>query len=73
MSYANLLPSSWRTTVSEWIKEDVPSFDYGGFVVGGKSDVARLLGKTPVRLFIMMCGVLNEMYVGRAVRAPVRG
>lgn len=32
--YAHLLPPSWKVKISEWLKEDCPSFDWGGFVVG---------------------------------------
>jgi len=35
--------------VSEWLEEDTPSFDYGGFVVGEEMSEARLLGKSKVR------------------------
>lgn len=35
--------------VTEWLREDVPSFDYGGYVVGDKMETAHLLGKSPVR------------------------
>lgn len=31
---ALLLPPSWERKVDEWLDEDIPSFDYGGFVVG---------------------------------------
>ena len=30
--------------VQAWLKEDIPSFDYGGFVVGNKKEVAILYG-----------------------------
>ncbi|KAJ1910529.1 nicotinate-nucleotide diphosphorylase (carboxylating) [Tieghemiomyces parasiticus] len=43
---ANLLPPCWATMVTEWLKEDTPSFDYGGFVVGEKQETAVLLGKS---------------------------
>jgi len=46
MSFANLLPPSWKTTVQQWLQEDIPSFDYGGFVVGDKLETATLYGKT---------------------------
>jgi len=51
--YACLLPPSWRSKVTEWIDEDIPSFDYGGFVVGDKEDHAVLWGKTKV-LFLFL-------------------
>src|SRR5690554_2360187 len=34
--YAALLPPTWRTEVDKWLQEDLPSFDVGGFVVGGE-------------------------------------
>uniref|UniRef100_A0A8B8ER66 Nicotinate-nucleotide pyrophosphorylase [carboxylating] n=1 Tax=Crassostrea virginica TaxID=6565 RepID=A0A8B8ER66_CRAVI len=33
--------------VREWLKEDTPNFDYGGFVVGEKEETALLLIKSP--------------------------
>ena len=33
-SLAHLLPPNWKAKVQEWLQEDIPSFDYGGFVVG---------------------------------------
>ncbi|KAI3623861.1 BNA6 [Malassezia furfur] len=45
-SYANLLPPSWKTVVLEWFKEDCPSFDWGGYVVGEAERTATLLCKT---------------------------
>jgi len=46
MSFVNLLPPSWKTNVQQWLQEDVPSFDFGGFVVGDKLETATLYGKT---------------------------
>lgn len=43
--YSTLLPPNWRTKVTEWLQEDIPSFDYGGFVVGDKQDTATLYCK----------------------------
>lgn len=43
--YSHLLPPSWKTQVAAWLQEDVPSFDYGGFVVGEDEREAFLLGK----------------------------
>lgn len=35
MNYSNLLPQTEvRDTVKQWLEEDIPSFDVGGFVVG---------------------------------------
>lgn len=44
---AHLLPPSWKKSVSLWLEEDTPSFDYGGFVVGDGPAEARLLAKSP--------------------------
>lgn len=44
--YANLLPPSWKVKVSEWLKEDCPSFDWGGFVVGEDNKRATLWCKS---------------------------
>lgn len=45
---AGLLPfGTVEAKVKEWLAEDIPSFDYGGFVVGDKEEVAVLLGKAP--------------------------
>ncbi|KNE63839.1 nicotinate-nucleotide diphosphorylase (carboxylating) [Allomyces macrogynus ATCC 38327] len=41
-NFAHLLPPSWKTSVAAWLAEDIPSFDYGGFVVGDKDDSATL-------------------------------
>lgn len=44
--YANLLPPSWKVKISEWLKEDCPSFDWGGFVVGESPKRATLFCKS---------------------------
>lgn len=43
----DLLPSHWTTSVTSWLAEDTPSFDYGGFVVGSSPCTAQLLCKSP--------------------------
>ncbi|KAF2679093.1 nicotinate-nucleotide diphosphorylase [Lentithecium fluviatile CBS 122367] len=43
---AHLLPNTYKRLVSEWLEEDTPSFDYGGFVVGEEISEAKLLGKS---------------------------
>jgi len=48
-SVAHLLPQTYKRLISEWLEEDTPSFDYGGFVVGEEVAEARLLGKSKVR------------------------
>ena len=34
--------------VRDWLKEDIPSFDYGGAVVGDKPESMTLYCKSPV-------------------------
>lgn len=34
-NFAHLLPPSWTKHVQLWLEDDIPSFDVGGFVVGG--------------------------------------
>ena len=63
-AWAALLPPSWKETIARWIAEDAPSFDYGGFVVGDKKDVAVLWGKSPVRPH----GALREPQTRRSAR-----
>ncbi|KAG8624017.1 hypothetical protein KVT40_008993 [Elsinoe batatas] len=43
----DLLPPSWTSVIPQWLAEDTPSFDYGGFVVGTAPAEARLLAKSP--------------------------
>ncbi|QDS71453.1 hypothetical protein FKW77_003796 [Venturia effusa] len=43
---AHLLPQTYKRMVAEWLEEDTPSFDYGGFVVGDDLAEAKLLGKS---------------------------
>jgi nicotinate-nucleotide pyrophosphorylase (carboxylating) len=45
---AHLLPQTYKRYISEWLEEDTPSFDYGGFVVGDDISEAKLLGKSEV-------------------------
>ena len=45
---AHLLPQTYKRYISEWLEEDTPSFDYGGFVVGEEEIEAKLLGKSEV-------------------------
>ncbi|KAF9076863.1 Quinolinate phosphoribosyl transferase [Rhodocollybia butyracea] len=44
-SLEHLLPPSWKPQVAAWLAEDIPSFDYGGYVVGDAEREAFLLGK----------------------------
>ncbi|RKP30564.1 nicotinate-nucleotide pyrophosphorylase [Metschnikowia bicuspidata] len=54
-SYANLLPvnGKWKQQITEYLTEDVSSFDYGAFVVGDKPETASLYMKQAG----MICGV----------------
>jgi hypothetical protein len=45
MSLSHLIPPTFRETAISWLREDVPSFDIGGFVVGAKQEVAYILFK----------------------------
>lgn len=45
---AHLLPPGYKRLISNWLEEDAPSFDYGGFVVGEDITEAKLLGKSKV-------------------------
>lgn len=45
---AHLLPLTYKRLIAEWLEEDTPSFDYGGFVVGEEIAEAHLLGKSRV-------------------------
>lgn len=46
-AYANLLPVNghWKQQITDYLTEDVPSFDYGAFVVGDKPETASLYMK----------------------------
>ncbi|EEQ90253.1 nicotinate-nucleotide diphosphorylase (carboxylating) [Blastomyces dermatitidis ER-3] len=43
---SHLLPLNFKHTITAWLEEDCPSFDYGGFVVGEAEGEAKLLGKS---------------------------
>ncbi len=45
MDFASLLPVGFEKEVIQWLKDDCPSFDVGGFVVGDKVEVAYLYCK----------------------------
>ncbi|EEH39588.1 nicotinate-nucleotide pyrophosphorylase [Paracoccidioides lutzii Pb01] len=57
---SHLLTPTFSQTISAWLQEDCPSFDYGGFVVGEAEGEARLLGKSKG----MVAGVpfFNEVF-----------
>ncbi|KAJ2487088.1 nicotinate-nucleotide diphosphorylase (carboxylating) [Coemansia sp. RSA 2050] len=43
---AALLPTTFSRTIEDWLAEDIPSFDYGGYVVGNDDKVATLFCKS---------------------------
>jgi hypothetical protein len=45
-NFAPLLPLHWKGQVEEWVKDDCPSLDIGGLVVGDKQEEALLYGKS---------------------------
>lgn len=46
--FGDLLPPSVVSAkISDWLSEDMPSFDVGGYVVGQRPSVAHLLIKSP--------------------------
>lgn len=45
--FTNVLPPQIEEIVKQWIRDDVPSFDVGGLVVGSKEMSAQLLMKSP--------------------------
>ncbi|CAB4256227.1 similar to Saccharomyces cerevisiae YFR047C BNA6 Quinolinate phosphoribosyl transferase, required for the de novo biosynthesis of NAD from tryptophan via kynurenine [Maudiozyma barnettii] len=47
-SYECLLPvnGGWKNDVTNWLSEDVPSFDFGGYVVGTDQKTSTLLMKS---------------------------
>lgn len=49
MNFADLLPfnGKWKQDITDWLSEDVPSFDIGGFVVGDDEKTATLYCKQP--------------------------
>jgi hypothetical protein len=42
-THSHLLPLDWnQRQIEEWLREDFPSFDYGGFVVGKEKQIWSL-------------------------------
>lgn len=60
--YAHLLPPSWKSQVREWLEEDTPSLDYGGYVVGEVERVAHLLGKGKEIAVLAGVPFVNEIF-----------
>ena len=60
--YEYLLPPSWKTQVTAWLQEDIPSFDYGGFVVGEAEREAYLFGKGKQRAVLAGVPFFDEVF-----------
>lgn len=43
--YSQLLATNYKELIRQYLEEDVPSFDYGGFVVGDQQETAILYCK----------------------------
>lgn len=56
-----LLPPHWKASIKAWLLEDVPSFDIGGFVVGGESYRAD----TPFRALLLTVRSYDDLTVLR--------
>jgi len=64
MMLSNLLhPLKLRQLAADWLAEDVPAFDYGGFVVGEKMESAVLLCKSPGILAGVLLSVIWLFYI----------
>ena len=50
--YAKLLPPHYKEDIKNWLAQDAPSFDYGGYVVGDTPEVAVLYGKSRESMII---------------------
>jgi nicotinate-nucleotide pyrophosphorylase (carboxylating) len=44
--FSHLLPAGFKSEVAQWIKDDCPATDIGGFVVGEKFETANLYCKS---------------------------
>lgn len=44
--FSHVLPPHWKDEVKRWIRDDMPSLDVGGFVVGDGLRTAHLYGKS---------------------------
>ncbi|KAI6035095.1 Quinolinate phosphoribosyl transferase [Pisolithus orientalis] len=62
MSFEHLLPPSWRVQVGDWLAEDTPAFDYGGYVVGEAERIAFLFGKGKQLAVLAGCPFVTEIF-----------
>jgi len=46
MAFKGLIPTWYRNQIRTWLQEDIPSFDYSGYVVGDTQEQAILYGKS---------------------------
>lgn len=69
---AHLLPTTYRQTVADWLTEDSPSFDYGGFVVGEDEKTATLYGKSAVCfIYLKLQSLILIEILGYPRRSPI--
>jgi hypothetical protein len=59
-TFGQLLPPLGEM-VRGWLAEDIPSFDYGGAVVGDKPETMTLYCKSPVRCLHLF--LANPLFV----------
>ncbi|AET38307.1 nicotinate-nucleotide diphosphorylase (carboxylating) Ecym_2592 [Eremothecium cymbalariae DBVPG len=47
--FKNLIPANgaWKQDITNWLQEDIPAFDFGGYVVGSNEKNATLYCKQP--------------------------
>ncbi|CAM9535681.1 unnamed protein product, partial [Chrysoparadoxa australica] len=83
LDFSPLLPPNWKRLVQQWLDEDIPSMDIGGFVVGDKPETAVLYGKSNCMLagrpffeqvfHLLGCTVTWELDDGDMVQLPDGG
>lgn len=61
---SHLLNPSYKVDVTQWLAEDCPTFDYGGFVVGDHLTEAKLLAKSPVCPYLLFPGWKHYFLAG---------
>ena len=59
---AHILPLSWQDQIITWLKEDTPSFDWGGYVVGEVHREAYLFGKGKTPAVLAGVPFFNEVF-----------
>lgn len=59
-TYSHLLPPHYKSLIASWLAEDVPSFDYGGCVVGDAPTSATLWMKS--RGVVCACPFVDEIF-----------